>query len=211
MAPVARVPGALERRANLGCAGSARVRTRRGARRRPRRVPPHGVVVGCWRCGRTAAADRARCARWMRTVATSTAARAATRAAIPYTTARLPEARLPEWLFRSQGLHRAAPPREDAMSPRASCYQPYRPKHERASHAQQRARRQSPCTHARQRAPHARSPEQCIPRPRAAHSRAPKQCPHWNAPLEQSRRARGSVLSAQCATVGRIRPVGPYM
>jgi hypothetical protein len=76
-----------------------------------------------------------------------------------------------------------APPREDAVSPRASCYQPYRPQHERASHAQQRARRQSPCTHTN------RSPE-CVPAPpHAAHSRAEPEEPRRSAGAPQTRAA----------------------
>ena len=80
---------------------------------------------------------------------------------------------------------RASPrptPRTAALSPRSRS-QPCRPHHERASPAQQRVRRQSPCTHTN------RSPESVPAPPHAAHSRAEPEEPHRSAGALQTRAA----------------------
>ena len=80
------------------------------------------------------------------------------------------------------------------MSPYASRHQPWRPKHKRASPAQQRARRQSQCTHGN------RSPEQCTAH--AAHSRADPEEPRRGAGAPETRAA---PLKSRPEHVGSVR------
>ena len=67
---------------------------------------------------------------------------------------------------------------QSASSPAPAAPTPLRPAHERASLAQQHARRQSQCTHAN-RSPHRPTPRTAAPSPR---SRAEAQEPHRRAP-----------------------------
>ena len=82
--------------------------------------------------------------------------------------------------FRPSGGTHTAPLRKDDMSPRANRYEPCRTHHKRASPAQEHARRQSPCTHARRSVSLPRpTPRTAAPSPR---SRAEAQEPHRRAP-----------------------------
>jgi hypothetical protein len=79
------------------------------------------------------------------------------------------------------------------MSPVPAASTPLRPAHERASPAQQRARRQSPCTHTNR-------SQECVPTPpHAARSRAEP---------EEPRRSAGALQTRAAPSKRRPQPVG---